>query len=194
MKHTIFDLERKKPGTFAAVACVKRVAVCAALLPAIGVTFSSCNKNDEPPSEINLPIIRQYLPVTVQFAADDNEWKEKIKGWANKKVIVNVAAELPDDPLGFSAAYKGVDFSDYTLLITYDVRDWEMETYDNRYYRDNVEKSYNWTIGIGTSTPPSDNPEQMYFTRYAILVKKLPQDATLNIWFSHRALNWDWNE
>ncbi len=194
MKHTIFDLERKKPGTFAAVACVKRVAVCAALLPAIGVTFSSCNKNDEPPSEVNLPIIRQYLPVTVQFAADDAEWKKKIKGWANRKVIVNNLEELPEDPIGFSAAYKGVNYNDYTLLITYSVEDWDIETYDNRFYRDNVEKTYNWTIGLGTSTPPSDSPEQLYFTRYAILVKKLPQDATLNIWFSYRALDWDWSE
>lgn len=65
MRHLLFDWKNQ----------IKRVALCMALLPALGLALSSCNHNDEPPSEINLPIIRQYLPVTVQFAADDNEWK-----------------------------------------------------------------------------------------------------------------------
>lgn len=186
MKRPPFDRKRRS--------LVNRVAVLVALLPAMGVTLTSCNNNDEPPSEVNLPIIRQYLPVTVQFAADDAEWKEKVKGWTNKKVIINSPTDLPDDPIGFSAAYKGVNFNEYALLVTYSVEDWEIETYDNRYYRNNVKKTFNWTIGLGASMPYGDNPEQLYFTRYAILVKKLPADATLNIWFSYRALDWDWSE
>ena len=116
---------------------------------------------------------------------------EKIKGWSNKEIIVNDMSELPDDPLGFSDAYKSVDFDKYTLLITYNIHNWLIETYRNRYYLDNIEKTYNWTICVGASNIPDDNEEPLYFTRYAILVKKLPRDAKINIWFSLGAVNWN---
>ena len=32
-----------------------------------------------------------------------------------------------------------------------------------------------------------------YFTRYAILVKKLPRDAKIQMWFSPDVINWDPN-
>lgn len=160
----------------------------------VGILMCSCNKNDEPPVETVLSVSESYLPCTVSFYTNDTEWMEKIKGWWNKEIIVNDLSELPDDPLGFSDAYKSVDFDEYTLLITYNIHNWQIETYRNRYYLDNIDKIYNWTICVGTSTIPDDNAEPLYFTRYAILVKKLPPDAKINIWFSMGAVNWDSNK
>ena len=151
----------------------------------------SCNNNDEPPTETMLSVSEAYIPCTVSFNVNDTEFVNKIKEWSDKKYIVNDLSELPDDPLGFSDAYKKMDFNQYTLLITYDIHNWEIDTYRNRYYFDNIEKTYNWAICVGTSTVPDDNAEPWYFTRYAILVKKLPQDAKIKMWFSLGAINWD---
>lgn len=151
----------------------------------------SCNNNDEPSTETVLSISKHYQPCTSEFNITDTEWVDKIKGWADKKFVVNDLSELPYDPLGFSDAYKKVDFNNYTLLITYDIHNWVIDIYRNRYYFDNIERTYNWTICVGTSTVPDDNTETWYFTRYAILVKKLPQDAKIQMWFSLGAINWD---
>ena len=151
----------------------------------------SCNNNDEPPTETMLSVSEAYMPCTVAFNVNDTEFIDKIKKWSDKKFVVNDLSELPDDPLGFSDASKKVDFNNYTLLITYDIHNWVIDTYRNRYYFDNIERTYNWTICVGTSTVPDDNTETWYFTRYAILVKKLPQDAKIQMWFSLGAINWD---
>ena len=149
----------------------------------------SCNNNDEPPTETMLSVSEAYIPCTV--SVNDTEFVNKIKEWSDKKYIVNDLSELPDDPLGFSDAYKKMDFNQYTLLITYDIHNWEIDTYRNRYYFDNIERTYNWAICVGTSTVPDDNAETWYFTRYAILVKKISQDAKIKMWFSLGAINWD---
>lgn len=153
----------------------------------------SCrNNNDEPPTEILLPISEHYQPCTVVFNINDTEWVDKIKGWSDKKFVVNDLSELPGDPLGFSDAYKSVNFNEYTMLIAYDIHSWNIDTYRNRYYFDNIEKIYEWAICVGTSTIPDDNAETWYFTRYAILVKKLPADAKIQMWFSLGSINWGW--
>lgn len=152
----------------------------------------SCNNNDEPLTETVLPISKYYQPCTSEFNITDTEWLDKIKGWADKKFIVNELSELPDDPLGFSEAYTSVDFKEYTLFITYNLHNWNIDTYRNRYYFDNIEKIYEWAICIETSTIPDDNTGTWYFTRYAILVKKLPRDAKIQMWFSLGVINWDW--
>lgn len=151
----------------------------------------SCNNNDEPSTETILSVSEAYIPCTASFNVNDTECVNKIKGWHNKKYIVNDLSELPDDPLGFSDAYKKMDFNQYTLLITYDIHNWEIDTYRNRYYFDNIERTYNWAICVGTSTIPDDYAEICYFTRYAILVKKLPQEAKIKMWFSLGVINWD---
>lgn len=165
-----------------------------AVLVVLCAMFCSCNRHeDEPSGETTLHIVESYVPGTVVFYPDDSEWIDKIKGWPDKKFIVNDLSELPDDPLGFSNAYNGINFRDYTLLITYAIRDWPIDTYGVRYYRDNIKGTYNWTIRLGTSTRPDESPEQWYFTRYAILVNKLPADADVTVWISMRALNWEWD-
>ncbi len=156
------------------------------------VLLCSCNNNDVPPTETILNVAEHYQPCTVVFSSDDTEWLDRIKGWSDKKFVVNDVSELPDDPMGFSDAYTGVDFSEYTMLITYNLHNWNIDTYHNRYYYDNVEGIYEWAICIGTSTVPDDKAEPWYFTRYAILVSKLPRDAKVQMWFSLGVLNWNW--
>ena len=77
----------------------------------------SCNNNDEPPTETMLSVSEAYIPCTVSFNVNDAEFVNKIKGWSDKEYIVNDLSELPDDPLGFSDAYKKMDFNQYTLSI-----------------------------------------------------------------------------
>ena len=48
---------------------------------------------------------------TVSFNVNDTEFIDKIKKWSKKKFVVNDLLELPDDPLGFSDAYKKADFN-----------------------------------------------------------------------------------
>lgn len=151
----------------------------------------SCNNNEEPSTETVLPISKHYQPCASEFNIRDTEWVDKIKEWAEKKYVVNDLSELPNDPLGFSDSYTSVDFKEYTLLITYNLHNWNIDTYRNRYYFDNIEKIYEWAICIETSTIPDDNTETWYFTRYAILVKKLPQDTKIKMWFLLGAINWD---
>lgn len=97
---------------------------------------------------------------------------------------------MPNAPLGFSEAYKGINFDEYTLPITYNIHDYDIDTYRNRYYIDKITQVYNWAICIKTAGIPNNTAEELYFSRYAILVKKLPENTNLSIWFSLGALNW----
>ncbi len=152
----------------------------------------SCVSNNEPPLETALPIAQNYLPATLSFSADDNEWTDKIKDWSDKQIRVDSPEELPDDPLGFSDAYSGINFNRYTLLLSYNIHNWTIDTYHNRYYRDNIEGIYNWNICVSTATSIDDSSTQLYFTRYAVLVNKIPAEREVKIWFSLGALNWSW--
>lgn len=154
----------------------------------------SCNRNDdEPATEITLPIAEEYLPVTVRFNSDDKEWIEKTKGWSDKKLVIDDASAMPDDdPLGFSDAYKGIDFSRYTLLMTYHVRPYSIETYRNRYYRNTAERTYNWVINIKTADFSDDKYETWYFSRYAVLVRKIPDGSDVRIWYALSLINGGW--
>lgn len=166
----------------------------ASILILFSILFCACNKhNDEPSTETLLHITESYIPVTVSFNINDTQGIEELYEWSDKKLIINELSELPNDPLGFSDAYRAINFNEYTLLITYDIHNWEIDTYRNRYYRDNIEKTYNWAICVKTATIPDSSSEQWYFTRYAILVKKLPADANIKIWLSLGAINWGWD-
>lgn len=72
----------------------------------------SCDSDKmEPSAEKTLRIEQSYQPCTSEFNIHDTEWVEKIKVWSDKKFIVNDLSELPNDPLGFSDLYTGIDFS-----------------------------------------------------------------------------------
>lgn len=164
------------------------------IIAALSFVVCSCNRNEDTPfDDINLPIAGDYVPTTVTFDINDSEWKDKIKEWTDKDIIVNSISELPDDPLGFSDAYKNINFNKYTLIITYNIHAWTIDTYRNRYFRD-IEGFYNWSICIKTASVSDIESEQLFFTRYSILVDKLPRDKEVKIWFSLGSLNWDWSK
>lgn len=157
----------------------------------LSIIICSCtNNNNEPPLETQLPVVQSYLPATVEFNINDSEWIEKIKPWADARLIVNDLSELPTDPVVYSNAFNGIDFSRYTLLIAFEIHDWTIDTYRTRFFRENIDGTYNWTYSVGTTTIPGNDSETRYFTRFAVLVNKLPADAEVKMWLSLGALNW----
>lgn len=159
---------------------------------ALGIALCSCNRHNEPPTETQFLINRQYLPVSIGVDMADQELVDKIKDLSKSNFIINSADQLPDDPFGFNEAYTDVNFDNYTLLLHYEMHKWRIDTYGNRFYRDNRENTINWAIRIGSSE--FDESEPIMFTRFAILIKKLPEDVDLKIWISLGALNWDWGK
>lgn len=161
------------------------------LLSLIAV-LCSCNRNDEPPLEVALPITETFLPATIEFDANmiDDEQKRNLIHLVNNQHIVNDASELPVDPMGFSDAYRKVNFKESTLLIKYVLHDYTIDTYHNIYFRNTKENSYNWSINIGTASDTNFDSDQLRFTRFAILVNKLPADANFKSWFGLSQFGW----
>ena len=161
------------------------------LILAFSLILCSCNHN-EPALEIVLPIYETYVPATIEVNTKgmDEEQKRNLIHLVNTNHhIVNSAAELPDDPIGFSEAYNKINFKNRTLLIKYMLHDYSIDTYNNRYYRNTKENSYNWMVNIGASNPDVDT-ENTLLTRFAILVNKLPADADLKSWYGLTHLGW----
>ena len=158
------------------------------------LTFSlllcSCNHHNEPPLEIILPISETYLPSSIELPNSlDEEQKRNIIHLVNNQHIVNSADELPNDPMGFSEAFDKINFKNSTLLIKYMLHDYSIDTYNNRYYRNTKENSYNWMINIGSASSDLDT-DNVTLTRFAILVKKLPEDANVKSWFGLSHIGW----
>ena len=159
------------------------------------LTFSlilcSCNHH-EPALEIVLPISETFVPASMEINPNDMEEEQKrniIHLVNTNHHIVNSADELPDDPIGFSEAYNKVNFKNSTLLIKYMLHDYSIDTYNNRYYRNTKENSYNWVVNIGSANPDVDT-DNILLTRFAILVNKLPADADFQSWYGLTNLGW----
>lgn len=86
------------------------------MLLTLSLVLSSCNNNDETDLEIALPVSATYVPATMECNYNDlgEEQKRNLIHLVNNEHIVNNASELPDDPLGFSAAYQQIDFNTNT--------------------------------------------------------------------------------
>lgn len=157
------------------------------ILIALCLCFTACNNNDEPIPNGNVTIIESYLPGTIIFEESDMEFRNKIKGWNNEKRIVNSASELPNDPLGFTEAYSKINFNEYTLLIYYNVHTYDIISYRCNVIKNNSEDLYDWNIILGVSGDLNynDQIERLAFTRYAVLVRKIPvNESNLRILFS----------
>lgn len=160
------------------------------------IIFCSCNKNDDPELEVNLPITETFLPVSVDFNVNDidTEQKRQLTHLVNNEHIVNDISEIPEDPLGLNethgSSFSKINFKEYTLLIKYVLHDWSIDTYNNRFYRNTKEGTYNWTVNVGTVSISDDSSDDLRFSRFAILVKKLPADAKITSWFGLTYLGW----
>lgn len=174
------------------IACIIK-GVAAMMLLTLSL---SCNRATEPDLEINLSITERYLPVSVEFNANDidDEQKKQLVHLVNNEHIVNDVSEIPVDPLGlndaFGEAFRAVNFANHTLLIKYMLHDWSIDTYYNRYYKNTRDNTYNWSINVGTASDLDVDSDNMRLTRFAILVNKLPADAEVHTWFGLSSLVW----
>lgn len=161
------------------------------LLLTFSLILCSCSKN-EPSLEINLPISETYVPCSIEFNTNDidEEQKHNIIHLVNNQHIVNSADELPNDPIGFSEAYGKINFEKRTLLIKYMLHDYSIDTYNNRYFRNTKENTYNWMVNIGSASNLDDDSDNLMLTRFAILVNKLPADADFKSWFGLSHIGW----
>lgn len=148
--------------------------------------FCSCNNNNEPDLEIELPIIGSFIPASIEINKNEIGEKEKdeIMNLVHSKHIVNDVSELPNDPIGPNEAFYNVDYREQTLLIMYLYKRWTIDTYSNRFYRNTEDNSYNWVVNLGTSSDLDDDTDFVHFTRFAIVVRKLPADADVQTWYS----------
>lgn len=158
----------------------------------LSLALFSCNNNDSPDLEITLPVAETYVPASIEFDVHDidDEQKRDLIRLANNDHIINDVAELPDDPIGFGEAYHKINFTEYTLLIDYVLHDYTIDTYSTRFFRNTKENSFNWSVNIGTASDMSIETGLMRFTRFAILVRKLPADAQVKFWLGLTQLGW----
>lgn len=161
------------------------------LLVSLCAFLSSCNHND-PPLKVNLQINREYLPSTISIDSESltEEQRKVLFGLVNNKHVINDLSELPSDIIPFGESFRSVNFKEQTLLLQYTLHDWSIDTYSNSFYRNTEEKSYNWVVSIGTSSNLDEDTDNLYLTRFAILVQKLPADVSLHTWLGLSHLNW----
>lgn len=158
----------------------------------LGLILAGCNRNhNEPPLETTLPIHAAFVPTQVWIDKSDTDLREEIEPLYDKLFVINSVDELPDDPFGFSDPYVKADFDNYTMLVYYHLHRWEMESYSYWFYRQNREHQFVWTItnNIGVNLDPY--PDKRQFTRYAVLVSKLPADADIIAGVVLRAYEWE---
>ncbi|MBO4965225.1 MAG: hypothetical protein J6C81_03040 [Muribaculaceae bacterium] len=150
--------------------------------------LTGCDKNDDLPMEVSLPISREFIPVSVTFEKTDTEAAEKYRPWNDKTFTVNSASELPDDPIGIPDWYSKIDFENYTVLIHYRLHSFTIRSYSNIFYRNTVERTYNWIISLGIEDDDDERGTDVALTRFCIMVPKLPADAKVLFWSSHTSL------
>lgn len=160
----------------------------------VTLMMTGCNHNDEPPMETRLRIYQEYLPVSIDGRRSDDAFISTCREWNNKRFMVNSVDGLPDDPIGFSQSYKNISFTNQSLLITYRTHWWEMVGVSNMFVKNNVEKTFNWTIMLDLESMPDEPGEMLTLTRFAILVPKIPSDSKLQVWWSYTDLSFDWPE
>ncbi len=166
------------------------------IIIAFSIFITACNHNNQPPTTVNLPINEQFLPMNVEFNMSDTEYKQQTRPWWDKGVVVNSSEEIPNDPFGFQESYYKINFKNNTLLLYYQIHDYNVVSITNMFYRNTVENTYNWSINLGISGDinEGDKIEKAIISRFAILVPKLPTDANVKFWHGLRDHNWNWDK
>lgn len=160
------------------------------------MTLSSCNRNNEPPTEVYITILEEYMPQEISFDRTDEETVARWRDLNRKLFVVKSADEFPDDPVGFSKAYTSTNFKDHMLLITYLYHLGPYETCRNNYIRNNIDKTYYWYLSLGMVDDEDiwDNSPVVRLSRYAIKVPKIPSGFTPEVQFVISDFGWDWGE
>ena len=160
----------------------------------VGVLLCGCNRHEEPPVETVWPIQETYMPVGVVFDKTDTDFLERCREWNNKRFIVNDVDELPADPLGFNDTYRNINYKNYSLILVYRLHRWSIDTYRSWFTRNNVENTFNWTLTVVSNDFDPQDTNKVIITRFAITVKKLPEDANLLIGWQYIDHGFDWSD
>lgn len=153
--------------------------------------FCACNKNNEPELEMVLPITTSFIPTSVDLNKNDLDdvQREQIKYLTSHEHIVNNISDLPEDPIGHDEVFRKLNYQENTLLILYLLHYWTIDTYSNRFYKNTKENTFNWVVRLGSAYEEGENnSDKTQLTRFAILVKKLPENAELKTWYSHTSV------
>ncbi len=161
-------------------------------------TLLSCNRNDDPPAEVNIVILETFVPKEVVFDKGDEEMLTQCKDLSRKLFVVKSADEFPEDPIGFSTIYTTTDFPENMLLITYILHPvsyfGSYESFWSRYVRNNLEKSYDWYLMVRMTYHEDESSPLMRLTRFAIKVPKIPEGFTPVLQFSESVSDVGWDD
>lgn len=157
------------------------------------VGMASCGKDDGPKADKQLIIAQQYMPVSMTFDSTDEAIMQKCRDWNRKVVVVNSNDQLPDDPIGFSASFQHLNLQYQTLLLAYRMQVWNVESYTNTFIRSYSENCYKWTVSTGICDFFDEEDTTRNFTRYAILISKIPDGADVKMYWNESISGWDWD-
>lgn len=147
------------------------------------VLFTSCNKEDREPEYTPLTIHRQFntqtMPVKLSELKDFAEYKDKL-------FIVNSIGELPEDSHFSTEDFvrANINFSEYSLVIVYQLILGDIVTYQYSWCYDNWEERYQFNTTydrIKDSEYVDGEIENFTYLRSAILVRRIPADAKWSI-------------
>lgn len=156
--------------------------------------ITSCGNNDDAPAESQIRIQDEFLPSSLTFNTTDKNFYDLCKQWSDTHWIINSAKELPKDPIGFNDSYKNINFSEYSLLVVYRLHNFTIDTYQNNLVKNNLENTYNWFLSIGGSNFGNDNYDTLSFTRFAIKINKIPDNANLEVWWGFKDMSYEWSK
>lgn len=160
----------------------------------LSLLLSSCGSDSEPQGSIQLSIRDSFLPASIVVNRTDSAIIEECKKFSNQSKIVNAKDELPKDPFGSDKTFERIGFNDQTLLISYYVHTYDILSCNNSFARNYTDKTYDWTISMGTNGDIVDSFNQLIFTRFAILVPKLQKNAELKVLYGVGSYGWDWDK
>ena len=157
------------------------------------LAVSCSKKEDEPMADEALTITEAYLPAGVAFDQDDSQFLKRCQKWNQTTITVNSANDLPDDPLGFSPSYSKIDFSRNTLILTYMLHRWTIDTSRNTYSYNYDRGTYDWLITLGSSFYDEEQSDVVYFTRFAIQVPKQTAGAVTRVTVNLYDASFSWD-
>lgn len=144
------------------------------------IILTACKNNDREPQITPLTIHREFktesMPVKLSEVTDIKEYKDRM-------FIVNSIDDLPDDPQFGVADFQqaGINFADYSLIITYQLIPGYITGYKYGWAYDNWFERYQFYVSlIQIKDSEFENGEIENFTyfRSAILVKRIPTTSS----------------
>ena len=96
---------------------VKCLLLC---LMALSLGMASCNKNENTPVYIPLPVIKTFNPAFKEIYISENQ---SLAPYREYVCVVNSLSQLPEDEIFGNDEFldQDIDFSKYSLIIFYDL-------------------------------------------------------------------------